>query len=49
MFNIEQYKIIEKVIKDTQELTFDMFGNRNKNGNRIYEVVRRWAEQKKLS
>lgn len=49
MFNIEQYQIIEKVIKDTQELTFDMFGNRNKNGNRIYEVVRRWAEQKKLS
>ena len=49
MFNVEQYKIIEKVIKDTQELTFDMFGNKNRNGNRIYEVVKRWAEQKKLS
>lgn len=49
MFNIEQYKIIEKVIKDTQELTFDMFGNKNRNGNRIYEVVKRWAEQKKLN
>ena len=48
-FNIEQYKIIEKVIKDTQELTFDMFGNKNRNGNRIYEVVKRWAEQKKSS
>ncbi len=49
MFNIEQYRLIEKVIDDTSELTFDMFGNKNKNGNRIYEVVKRWAEQKKLS
>lgn len=49
IFNIEQYKLIEKAIKDIQKLTFDTFGNRNKNGNKIYEVARRWAEQRKLS
>lgn len=49
VFNIEQYKLIEKVIKGMNELTFDMFGNKNRNGNRIYEVVKRWAEQKKLN
>lgn len=27
----------------------ETFGNENKNGNGIYEVVRQWAEQKKLS
>ena len=49
VFNIEQYKLIEEAIKNINELTFDMFGNKNRNGNRIYEVVKRWAEQKKLS
>lgn len=49
VFNIEQYKLIEEAIKNIKELTFDMFGNQNRNGNRIYEVVKRWAEQKKLS
>ena len=49
VFNIDQYKLIEKAIKSIKELTFDMFGNKNRNGNRIYEVVKRWAEQKKLS
>jgi hypothetical protein len=27
----------------------ETFGNENKNGNGMYEVVRQWAEQKKLS
>jgi hypothetical protein len=27
----------------------ETFGNENKNGNGIYEVVRQWAEQKKLT
>ena len=49
IFNIEQYKLIEEVIKSINQLTFDMFGNKNRNGNRIYEVVKRWAERKKLS
>ena len=49
IFNIEQYKLIEKAIESIKELTFDMFGNKNKNGNKIYEVVKRWAKQKKLS
>lgn len=30
-----------------EEVT-ETFGNENKNGNGIYEVVRQWAEQKKL-
>ena len=34
-------------IKDN-ELYTDTWGNENKNGNAIYEVVRQWAEQKKL-
>lgn len=49
MFNIEQYKLIERVLEETNEITFNTFGNKNKNGNKIYEVVKRWAEQKKLS
>lgn len=48
-FNIEQYKLIEKILNATNEITFDTFENKHKNGNKIYEVVRRWAEQKKLS
>lgn len=48
-FNIEQYKLIEKVLNETNEITFDVFGNKHKNGNKIYEVVKRWAEQKKSS
>lgn len=49
MFNIEQYKLIEKAIEDIDKLTFDAFGNKHKNGNKVYEVVKRWAEQKKLN
>jgi hypothetical protein len=37
---------IAKVYAD-DEVT-ETFGNENKNGNGIYEVVRQWAEQKKL-
>ena len=48
-FNIAQYKLIEKVLDETNEITFDTFDNKHKNGNKIYEVVKRWAEQKKLS
>jgi len=32
-----------------EESVAETFGNENKNGNGIYEVVRQWAEQKKLS
>lgn len=31
-----------------QDMVKETFGNENKNGNGIYEVVRQWAEQKKL-
>ena len=48
-FNIEQYKLIEKVLDATKEITFNTFGNKHKNGNKIYEVVKRWAKQKKLN
>lgn len=49
VFNIEQYKLIEKAIENINKLTFDTFGNKHKNGNKVYEVVKRWAEQKKLN
>lgn len=45
----EQAEVIRNAInfiKDN-ELYTDTFGNENKNGNAIYEVVRQWAEQKK--
>jgi hypothetical protein len=34
-------------VHDNKEV-LETFGNENKNGNGIYEVVRQWAEQRKL-
>lgn len=34
------------IILENEEIT-ETFGNGNKNGNAIYEVVRQWAEQRK--
>lgn len=34
------------IILENEEIT-ETFGNSNKNGNAIYEVVRQWAEQRK--
>lgn len=44
-FAEEQKDFIENAIKGVE--CSETFGNANENGNRIYEVVRQWAELKK--
>ena len=43
----EQAELIKYAIDLVKEDIFETFGNENKNGNALYEVVRQWAEQKK--
>lgn len=38
---------IEKALDAVDGKCIDTFGNTNKNGNNLYEVVREWAEQRK--
>lgn len=45
--NIKQKELIEYAISLIGENVKETFGNTNKAGNAIYEVVRQWAEQKK--
>lgn len=42
----EQAELIRYAISIVEECV-ENFGNSNKNGNALYEVVRQWAEQKK--
>lgn len=44
-FAEEQKAFIENAIKGVE--CSETFGNANENGNRIYEVVKQWAEQRK--
>ncbi len=46
-----QAELIEKVLETIRRGggVIEHFGNKNKNGNAIYEVCRQWDEQKKLS
>ena len=44
-FAEEQKAFIENAIKGVE--CSETFGNANENGNRIYEVVRQWVEQRK--
>lgn len=43
----KQKELIEYAVKLVGEDVRETFGNTNKNGNGLYEVVRQWAEQKK--
>lgn len=43
----EQKSLIEYAISLIGDDVAETFGNTNKNGNALYEVVRRWAEQRK--
>lgn len=43
----EQAELIKYAIEQTQEDIRETFGNTNKNGNGLYEVVRQWAKQRK--
>ena len=49
MFSAEQKQAVETALVKVAPDVKETFGNRNKNGNALYEVVRQWAEQKKLS
>lgn len=42
-----QKDLIEYAIKNVADSVLETFGNTNKNGNALYEVVRQWAEQRK--
>lgn len=43
----EQKSLIEYAISLVSDNVTETFGNTNKNGNALYEVVRQWAEQRK--
>jgi len=43
----EQAELIRSALDMVKDEIKETFGNENKNGNAIYEVVRQWAEQRK--
>ena len=43
----EQKGLIEYAMEAVKDDVTETFGNTNKNGNALYEVVRQWAERKK--
>ena len=43
----EQKSLIEFAMSTVEDNVFETFGNTNKSGNALYEVVRQWAEQRK--
>lgn len=43
----KQKELIEWCMSQVEDDVKETFGNTNKNGNAIYEVVRQWAERKK--
>jgi ABC-type sulfate transport system substrate-binding protein len=43
----EQKSLIEYAMSLVADDVKETFGNTNKNGNALYEVVRQWAEQRK--
>ena len=42
-----QKELIEYALETVANCVSETFGNTNKNGNALYEVVRQWAEQRK--
>lgn len=43
----DQKELIEYAMSIVEDEVYETFGNKNKHGNEIYEVVRQWAEQRK--
>ena len=43
----EQAGLIRYAMSLVEDQVYETFGNTNKNGNALYEVVRQWAEQRK--
>ena len=48
VFAREQKEIVDKALKAVDDQIQETFGNPNKTGDAFYEVVRQWAELKKL-
>ena len=42
----EQMALVKSALDLVKDDIHETFGNENKNGNAIYEVVRQWVEQK---
>jgi len=49
VFAREQKKIVDEALKAVDDQIQETFGNPNKTGNALYEVVRQWVELKKSS
>ena len=49
VFAREHKKIVDEALKAVDDHIQETFGNPNKTGNALYEVVRQWAELKKSS
>lgn len=43
----KQKELVEYALGVVQDDVTETFGNSNKNGNALYEVIRQWAEQRK--
>lgn len=43
----EQQELIKYACEQVKDDIVETFGNTNKNGNALYEVIRQWAEQRK--
>ena len=43
----EQAEAVRKALDEVKDNIYETFGNENKNGNALYEVIREWQEQKK--
>ena len=48
-FAQEQAEVVKNAVALVGKNITETFGNENKNGNALYEVVRQWAEQRKLN
>ena len=42
----EQKEVIERALNMVKDIPTETFGNTNRNGNALYEVVRQWEEQR---
>lgn len=45
----EQKELIDYALECVSDDVYETFGNEHGNGNKLYEVVRQWAEQRKLN
>ena len=49
MLHEKQKEFIASALEQVKDDVHETFGNTNSSGNELYEVVRQWAELKKLN